>query len=484
MKKYKSLVVSSLIATIILSVPFASFAKSNESEDNSNKTRVENKVQLENNSYKFGKQNSNSIWNRFARFMESNNNTKPIVNKAPTISGITAPTVLKTGEMGTWVVKASDVNNGTLSYGVDWRDESNIFSKTIAKLSQPVFIQDATFTYIYSKNGKYEITFTVSNSTGQKTTSKVTVHIVGQTVVVAPVISNLSATSIKPSKAIISWNTDTKANSSIWISKVSPVDTSINPNTLRKALVLNHKIEIKKLEAKTTYYVIVKSTNKSGTTLSKEISFTTPSIITNTSSPVITGLKGASLVKVGETQTVVVNAYDPQNGPLSYSALWGDENIITKNTISTLEKPIFVQSATFNHVYTIPGTYTATFTVENSDGKKDTSSMKILVTPTYTDITNPIISNIDTLTSPTTSTVSWTTDEPSNSEVFYSLNTPVDVNAVTTPSISNKSLVKNHSLNIPGLTPGTIYHFIVKSADVTSNTTISSESAFMTNTVL
>jgi hypothetical protein len=473
MKKYKSLIVGSLMAAVIISFPLAGFAESKDN-NNENKASVENKV-------KGNKQNSNSIWNRFARFMENETNTTPTTNLSPTISGITAPTVLKTGEMGTWVVKASDPSNGTLSYNVNWGDENNIFSRSITMLSQPIFVQDTTFTHTYSKNGKYVIAFTVKNNDGQKTTSKVSVNIIGQTITTAPVISNLNTNSIKTHNATINWMTDVKANSVVYFSKVSPVDTSTNSKPSRKALVLNHKIELKKLEANTKYYVVVKSTNKMGTTTSSETSFTTLPIKNDSSAPVITELKGVNSIKVGETETITVNAYDPKNGSLSYSALWGDENLITKNAISVSEKPIFVQGATFSHIYSSPGTYTATFTVENSDGKKDSDSMKIVVSPLSVDTTNPLVSDVKTLTGSTTSTISWTTNEPSTSEVFYSTNTPVDVNSNLTPSIISKLLVNKHSLNMSGLSPSTIYHFVIKSADVSNNTAIASESAFITN---
>lgn len=471
MKKYKSLVVSSLIAAVILSAPYASFAENNNK--NQNRVKLEDRNMLKsNNGY------SNSFWNRVSSMFRNGNNINPN-NIYPVINGITAPTVLNVGEMGTWIVKASDPTNGALSYSVDWGDENKIFSKSMFELSQPLFVQDATFTHSYSKIGKYNITFTVSNESGQKTTSKVSVHVVGQSKK-TPIISNLFINSIKQHKATVNWTTNVKSDTVVWFSKESPVDTSRLPDVSRKAYVLKHKIELKKLEAGTKYYVVVGSTNSLGTTKSAEISFVTPTI-NDTDSPVITKLNGPNNVNVGETATVVVSAYDHENGVLAYTADWGDVNTILDSKTPTTEKQAYVQNTTFSHVYTTSGTYTATFTVENSEGEKDSASMKIIVGPTSIDITNPIISNIKTLTGSTTSTISWITDEPSTSEVFYSLNTPVDVNAITTPSVSNKSLVKNHSLNISGLTSGTIYHFVIKSADAKSNTTISSESAFITN---
>lgn len=92
--------------------------------------------------------------------------------------------------------------------------------------------------------------------------------------------------------------------------------------------------------------------------------------------PVIISLDGDTSIEAGDTETVTVHAYDPKNSPLSYSVDWGDSMAITALSTSM---PVYVQSATFTHVYANPGTYTATFTVENEAGLKTSSSMNIVV---------------------------------------------------------------------------------------------------------
>lgn len=454
MKKYKSLIASTLIATAMILSPSASFAESG------------------------GNAHSNSIWNRITNFFEGR--TIADNDNAPTITGITAPTVLKAGEVGTWVVKAVDDNNGTLSYAVDWGDSSDISSRIFGRQSQPTFVQDATFTHSYSKDGKYTVTFTVSSSIGGDATSKVTVLIGEGTIVNAPVISNLNITNIKTNQATINWTTDVKANSAVLFSKTSPVNTSSKPDVLRNAKVLNHKIVLNRLQSNTKYYLIVKSANRNGTTTSSETSFVTLETKNDGQSPVITSLNGPKTIKVGDTETVTVNAYDPNNGTLSYGVDWGDTTTLL-SPLSKLSQPTFIQSTTFSHVYNTVGTYTATFTVTDTDGNKDTSSMKIEVTPTSVDNVNPVISNVRVLTGTSTSTIYWNTDETTKSVVYYSPNTHVDVNDSNTPSVINNSFTKGHSLNISGLTSNTIYHFVIKSVDASNNTTISSEYAFITN---
>lgn len=97
----------------------------------------------------------------------------------------------------------------------------------------------------------------------------------------APVISNVLATlSNNTKKAKISWTTDIKANSIVWYSTTSPVDTSVKGITTmkRNSRTFKHSIELKKLQPNTKYYVVVGSANGIGMVKSTEISFTTPAI--------------------------------------------------------------------------------------------------------------------------------------------------------------------------------------------------------------
>lgn len=462
MKTYKSLIVSSLMVAIIMSVPVVSMANNGQKNDRNNRFNIGQYF-----SQKQG-ENSNSLFNRMFKLFGDKNNVE-VNNLAPSISGIKAPTVLKIGETGTWTIKATDPKNGSLEYAVNWGDTT---SKALSKTASPLFVQDTTFTHAYSEKGIYNITFTVSNEAGLKATSTVSVHVVGQVSTTMPVISNLMAKSTRPHKAIITWQTDVKANSLVWYSKTSPVNTSGKANISRKASILNHKIELSKLESNIKYYVVVGSANKEGTTMSSETSFTTPA--KDNTAPVITSLKGPSTIMTGETITVTVNAYDPKNGTLSYTADWGD-NVAT--TRSLVARP-FVQSATFSHIYNSIGTYTATFTAENSAGQKTSSSMKINVTSS--DTTAPVISDIKAITDNSTSTITWTTNEPSTSEILYSINTPVDENSSSTDGIADELLVTNHSIEITDLTANTLYHFVIKSTDNANNTVTSSESTFAT----
>ncbi|RKY95608.1 MAG: hypothetical protein DRQ03_08640 [Candidatus Hydrothermota bacterium] len=95
-------------------------------------------------------------------------------NLPPVIDGLTAPTQLKVDEIGTWVIKAHDPENGVLTYKVDWGDETVIRPSS----SHYKGIQTVTFTHSYNRVGTYTITFTVTDDHQQTAKASTTVNVV------------------------------------------------------------------------------------------------------------------------------------------------------------------------------------------------------------------------------------------------------------------------------------------------------------------
>ncbi len=286
-----------------------------------------------------------------------------------------------------------------------------------------------------------------------------------------PTISNLSVISVKKNKAVINWNTDVKSNSMVWYSTSPSVDTSGSPSMKRNDRTLKHKFEINKLQPNTTYYLIVGGATNGGIGKSGEISFKTGTLVNNVTVPVISSVTGPASGKTGETLSYVLTASDPQNKALTYSIDWGDENKISSTS--------FTSNVTVTHTYNKLGTYAAKFTVTNTDGKKATYPVKIVISGD--DTVAPIVSEIETKVSGKNVSISWKTNEPSNSTVFYSTTTPLDVNASGTLKVENNSLVTKHEIAIPNLASNTLYHFILKSVDASNNATSTTAGTFATN---
>lgn len=450
----QSLIIASLLLAALVVAPATSFAKNDSMNINA---KHESRASI--------------AWNKISDLFGVR--AKAAVRVTPEISGITAPTVLKVDQTGTWKVKASDPQNGSLEYSVNWGDEDEMKS-----LAQSAFVQTTTFTHAYAKAGDYTITFTVRNEAGNETTSTVTVHVDGDAVN-APVISDLKATldPNKPRRAVIEWDTDVRSNSMVWLSTESPVDVSGRPDASSRWPVTDHTIRLNRLAPDTTYYVIVASENRDGRAVSEEISFKTPAK-PDQAGPVITSISGDTEVVVGEETEVMVKAYDPKNGSLSYSADWGDssDEALAAKMMTPIE-----QTSTFTHVYTEAGTYTATFTVENEAGKKVSSSLDITVAEAPSDGDEPVISDIEADAGINDVMIAWMTDEPATSKVYYSTSSSIDVDADGTLFVSSNGLSTDHELDITGLAASTTYYFVIESADEAGNEAYSAEGSFVTD---
>lgn len=91
------------------------------------------------------------------------------------------------------------------------------------------------------------------------------------------------------------------------------------------------------------------------------------------------------------------------------------------------------------------------------------------------DTTPPVISNVQsTVITASSATITWTTDEASNSLVEYGLTTSYGSSA------SNATNVTSHSIPLSGLSGNTLYHYRVKSSDAAGNTATSVDHSFQT----
>ncbi len=103
------------------------------------------------------------------------------------------------------------------------------------------------------------------------------------------------------------------------------------------------------------------------------------SSVSNSQTPVISGIDAPTSLTVNQTGTWTVHATDPLNGTLNYSVDWGDVVNPTAAYVSGIASPQFNQSTTFTHSYSSAGTYTVTFTVRNSSGLQAQTSSTVVV---------------------------------------------------------------------------------------------------------
>jgi hypothetical protein len=94
------------------------------------------------------------------------------------------------------------------------------------------------------------------------------------------------------------------------------------------------------------------------------------------------------------------------------------------------------------------------------------------------DTTPPVITSGPTVTNITTTgaTVSWTTDDSSDSQVEYALNSTFSPSS----TVLDTALVTSHSMVLTGLSPSTLYYARVRSTNAVSLTTTSAPVQFTT----
>src|SRR3989344_6202717 len=86
------------------------------------------------------------------------------------------------------------------------------------------------------------------------------------------------------------------------------------------------------------------------------------------SSVIITGVSGPQSLKVNQTGTWKISAYDLDGGDLTYGVVWGDERPIAYPLADGASVArAMQQSATFTHKYSQAGTYTPRFTVTSEN---------------------------------------------------------------------------------------------------------------------
>jgi hypothetical protein len=112
----------------------------------------------------------------------------------------------------------------------------------------------------------------------------------------------------------------------------------------------------------------------------------------------------------------------------------------------------------------------------NTAGLLTTSGDNTFTTTAVTDTTPPVISAITaTSITDTGATITWTTDEASDSQVEYGLTT--SYGSTTT---LNATMVTSHSVPITGTAATTLYHYRVKSRNAAGLLTTSGDNTFTT----
>jgi hypothetical protein len=277
-----------------------------------------------------------------------------------------------------------------------------------------------------------------------------------------PVISGIAVANIQPTTADISWLTSEPASTqvdyglSVTYGLSSPLDTS--PLT-------SHLVSLSGLAPGTLYHFRVRSADPAGNaTVSADNTFWTrcaPPVLSVTMTP------HGSRWDVNLTWT-------PTTGATSY-------RVERKNTVDPVTS--FLQIATPTAPSYIDLDQVSPFSLDyrviavNATAGTESAPSNVVTAVAGPHTTPPVISAVTASPGQTTCAITWTTDEPATSQVSYRTGT----NPWTTTTVSS-NLVTIHSVNLGGLTAGTLYDFYVISTDQSGNTSQSIVQQFTTQT--
>jgi hypothetical protein len=281
----------------------------------------------------------------------------------------------------------------------------------------------------------------------------------------APAISAITATPTG-SGATITWTTDDPSDSQVEYGTTTSYGSS---TTLDATPVTSHSVPITGTPPLTLYHYRVKSRNTAGLlTTSGDNTFTTTAA-TDTTPPVISAIASSGLTATGATITWTTNEASDSQVEYGLTTSYGTSTTLNTSMVTSHSVPLTgLTASTLYH-----------YRVKSKDGASppnlatSTDNTFTTVTP---DVTPPAITLVASsgLTE-NDATITWTTNEPADSQVQYGTTT-----AYGTSTTLDATLVTSHTATITGLLQNTLYHYHVLSRDAAGNLQTSGDFTFTT----
>ncbi len=199
-------------------------------------------------------------------------------NLAPVINSVTGSTTVTEDQMNTWTINATDPESGPLIYRTSFGDSvwGNMFW-----FWQP-YVSTSTFTHTYANPGTYTARFSVKDDHGHSTTTQIMITVLASSTGTTTATTTLGVSGVNAILGTttlgINWTTNVAADSQVYYSTSSPVTIGATgtASVVNSALVTNHSVNLTGLNATTTYYFMVRSTDASAnSTTSSQFGVTT-----------------------------------------------------------------------------------------------------------------------------------------------------------------------------------------------------------------
>jgi len=213
----------------------------------------------------------------------------------------------------------------------------------------------------------------------------------------------------------------------------------------------------------TVYYFAVKAYDTAG-----NLSTAYSNELNGMAKPTVTAVNPTSAAQNSSNLNLTLTGTNFRTGAIvTFSGSGITVNSVTVGSCSSLTANVSIASSA--------ATGTRDITVRNTDQSAGTGTA--LFTVALADLTPPTISAVASSGITTTgATITWTTNEASNSQVEYRVQGTSTYSATTI----NSSLVTSHSMTLSGLTAGTVYEYHVISDDAAGNTATSTPNGTLT----
>src|SRR5256712_3642085 len=276
-----------------------------------------------------------------------------------------------------------------------------------------------------------------------------------------PLLSSVASTNLSSSAATITWATDEASDSQV---EYGPTIAYGSATALVSALVSSHSVGLSGLSASTMYHYRVKSKDAMGNlATSADVTFTTAAP-PDTTPPAVSMTAPAAGATVSGTVTVSATATD-NVGVVGVQFKVDGANLGAEVTAAPY-------SLLWNTTLVASGSHSLTAVARDAAGNTATSTA--VAVPV--DNAAPLLSSVaSTNLSASAATITWATDEASDSQVEYGL-----TSAYGQVTALASALVSSHSVGLSGLSASTVYHYRVKSRDAAGNLAVSADFMFTT----
>ncbi len=421
--------------------------------------------------YKVTSEDSDGNISAFSTIVSDNpNGTGGTDVSAPTISNVTTSSIGSNSITITW--ETDEVSDSYIDYtteeGSDFSNVDTVGLTTMRNNAAGLGIHIVSLTNL-APNTTYYFRVRSLDPDGNEGIGTQAPNGYVYTTLTGPIISDVSTAEIRNTQATVTWSTDQDSDSYVVFSTSSSFTAS---STVGSPLtVSSHEVVLPSLLPGTTYYYYVQSgqvTDKN--TIEGQHEYYTFETTADITAPVITFDSGGDVVVSDTSLVITFSTNETATSTINYGTSLSYGSVIANNNLNSDHRYVFTGL--------LPGTaYYLSMRVADVDGNISSALQFSVTTTDSADYTPPIITNVtSSVVTDDEALILWSTDEGATGKVYYGTTSTVYTESSDLVSTYNRE----HFMTLSGLTTSTEYFYVVVSADVSGNSSTSTEYSFTT----